>query len=222
MPDGESIRGQVRNYLAQTGIVAIVRLPETGPLLDILEAMYRGGLRCMEVTLNTPGALEAISEARSRFGAQAVIGVGTVLDAAEARRAVDAGAQFIVSPIVDPETAVFCRSVDVVVIPGAMTPTEVVTAWRAGADYVKIFPNDLLGPRFIRALRGPLPDVPLIPTGGVTLDDLDEYFAAGATAIGIGSSLLARNDRGEPDIGQIEQRAASWIARVRQARQSEA
>jgi 2-dehydro-3-deoxyphosphogluconate aldolase / (4S)-4-hydroxy-2-oxoglutarate aldolase len=171
-------------------IVAILRGCDPLHVLPIAEALYAGGIRLLEITLNSPGAYEAIEAAAATFGDRMVIGAGTVLEAAEATGAIAAGAKFILSPSLD--AAVIRRTIDLgaVSIPGAFTPTEILEAWRKGAHIVKVFPASI-GPAWFRDIRGPLPQIPLMATGGVGVSNIKDYDKAGAVAFGIGSSLVS-------------------------------
>lgn len=172
------------------GIVAVVRAPDPTGLVEVIRALAAGGVTVAEVTFTVPGAAEVIRDARKQLGDQVLLGAGTVLDPETARTAILAGAEFIVSPAVNVEVIRLCRRYDKLVMPGAFTPTEILTAWEAGADIVKVFPADVLGPAFFRALRGPLPQVKLMPTGGVDLTTATEFLNAGAVCLGVGSQLV--------------------------------
>ena len=173
-------------------LIAIVRVPDAAQLLPVAKALHAGGVEVIEFTLTTPGALEQLRAARAHFGGALILGAGTVLDAGLAQQAIEAGAQFIVAPNFDPAVVRLCHRhrYDVPVIPGALTPTEIVAAWTAGADFVKVFPAGLGGPSYIREVRAPLPQVQLVPTGGVTAENVVEFLRAGAVAVGVGSSLV--------------------------------
>src|SRR3984957_16505557 len=181
---------QTLELILEHRIVAILRGCEPAHVLPIAEALYAGGIRLLEITLNSPGAFEAIETASARLGDRMVIGAGTVLEAAEATGAIAAGAKFILSPSLD--AAVIRRTIDLgaVSIPGAFTPTEILDAWRKGAHIVKVFPASI-GPAWFRDIRGPLPQIPLMATGGVSLNNLRDFDKAGAVAFGIGSSLVS-------------------------------
>jgi len=172
------------------GIVAVVRAPDPTGLVEVIRALAEGGVTVAEVTFTVPGAAEVIREAKKLLGDQVLLGAGTVLDPETARVAILAGAEFIVAPTVNVEVIRLCRRYDKLVMPGAFTPTEILTAWEAGADIVKVFPADVLGPAFFRALRGPLPQVKLMPTGGVDLTTATEFLNAGAVCLGVGSQLV--------------------------------
>ena len=170
-------------------IVAILRGLRPDAVPDVAAALYTGGIRCLEITLNSPDALAVITSLSVRMGHQLLIGAGTVLDAAEAQAAIDAGARFIISPSLDLPTIQLTKQRGVVSIPGAFTATEILTAYRNGADVVKVFPASV-GVGYFRDLRGPLPHIPLMPTGGINLDNIRDYQQAGAVAFGIGSALV--------------------------------
>ncbi len=170
-------------------IVAILRGCDTEHILPIATALYEGGIRLLEITLNSPGALEAIEQVAASMGDRLFVGAGTVLDAAEATAAIAAGARFILSPSLDIGIIRRTRDLGAVSVPGAFTATEILTAWRNGASIVKVFPASV-GPAYFRDLRGPLPQIPLMPTGGVNLDNIRDFHQAGAVAFGIGSALV--------------------------------
>ena len=206
--------------IESTGSVAIIRASGSEELIGVVNALREGGVTCIEVTMTTPNALEVIRAARDAVGDSAAIGVGTVLDAETARDAMLAGAQFVVAPITDPDTIKLCKQRNVPVMPGALSPTEIVRAWRAGADMVKVFPTSTLGPQFIKDIRGPLPDVKLVPTGGVNLDTAADFIRAGAAALGVGSALVTKEAMKNRDFDALETTAAEFLKRVRQARES--
>ncbi|GMU24000.1 MAG: 2-keto-3-deoxy-phosphogluconate aldolase [Phycisphaerae bacterium] len=211
---------QILSEIESTGVVAIIRASSSGELVDVVSALRDGGLTCIEVTMTTPDALDVIHKARETMGDLAAIGVGTVLDAETARAAILAGAQFVVAPIIDVPTIEMCRRYSVPVLPGAMTPTEIVRAWQAGADVVKVFPATAGGPQLIRDLRGPLPHIKLLPTGGVTLETAGDFIKAGATALGVGSALVTKQIVKNKDYAALKAAAGEWLQRVRQARES--
>ncbi len=196
-------------------LIAIVRTKADVDLVELCQALYAGGVEAVEITLNTPGALDAIRQLGTRLPAGRTIGAGTVVTAIDARRAQDAGAQFLVAPTLEPETITFAQEAGLPICAGAYTPTEALAAYRMGADRVKIFPCDQLGPGYIKNLLSPLPDLPLMPTGGVTLDNLDEWFAAGATAVGVGSALLDLKHVQDADWAAIEKTAQTWMRNLK-------
>jgi 2-dehydro-3-deoxyphosphogluconate aldolase/(4S)-4-hydroxy-2-oxoglutarate aldolase len=201
-----------------TGIIAILRHTDSTRALESAEALLAGGVEVVEVTLNTAGAFEMISALSRHFGERAVIGAGTVLDADQALMSIESGAQFLVSPHTDSGVVEIADSMGCPVVPGAFTPTEIVRAWRLGADLVKVFPVGSVGPRYIRDIRAPLPDVPLVPTGGVTLDNAAEFIAAGAHALGLGSDLVNPSAVAARDFNGITERARAFIAAVARGR----
>lgn len=176
--------------LCDTGVAAVLRGDRSEHVDAVAHALAAAGITCLELTLTTPGALDALVRLRSSLGAGVALGVGSVLDAAEAQAALDAGADFLVSPGVCEEVALAACARAVPCYLGAFTPTEVVAAWRLGAPAVKLFPAGTGGPQHLRDIRGPLPDIPLIPTGGVALDQIADYIAAGAVAVGLGGPLI--------------------------------
>lgn len=192
-------------------IVAILRGIHPDHVMDIAGALQEGGIRLLEITLNSPDALTMISRVSAIPGSQLYVGAGTVLDASQARSAIDAGARFIISPTLDTETIAQTRQMGAISIPGAFTPTEILAAWRNGAEIIKVFPASA-GIPYFRDLRGPLPFIPLMPTGGVNLENIAEFQKAGAVAFGIGSGLV----RSEPQLTeaylqQLKEKAAAYV-----------
>ncbi len=185
-------RAEIVSRLVTPGIIAIFRTDRMEPVLPACEALIAGGIVALEITLTVPHALAAIREAREKFDSQAVIGAGTVLNAETCRAAIKAGAEFVVSPIVRAQVVAAAHDLDRPVMLGAYTPTEAQLAHEAGADFIKIFPADRLGPAYIQAIRGPLPHLRIVPTGGVDLHTAADFLAAGCAALGVGSSLLSR------------------------------
>lgn len=197
-----------------TGIVAIMRADNHHQLFEAARAILEGGVRAIEVTMTTPGALELIGEVKSRMSGEIVFGAGSVTDAITARMAIVAGADFIVAPTVDIETIELCSSYGVVVIPGAFSPTEAIVAQRAGADMVKLFPAQFGGPALVSAILAPLPQLQLIPVGGVNLSNASEYISKGAAALGVGGSLVDQKLLDEGDMKELTRRAAAFIEAV--------
>ena len=204
--------------LLQCGAVAVVRLPSASSALDVVHALQEGGVNAIEVTLTTPGALETIRALRARSGSTLVVGAGSVLGADSARQCVDAGADFIVSPVLQHNVLEIAHRHDIPMLPGALTPTEALAAYDAGADVVKIFPADALGPSYLRAMLAPMPFLPLMPTGGVTPANIDAWFAAGAVAVGLGSALVDPALVNAGDFGAITERARQVTAAVARVR----
>jgi 2-dehydro-3-deoxyphosphogluconate aldolase/(4S)-4-hydroxy-2-oxoglutarate aldolase len=184
-------RGDVCRQIEEVGVVPVVRSPSPELAARAAEALIAGGLHVLEITMTVPSAVRLIGELSARFGDRALVGAGTVLDPAKAAECIDAGARFIVSPGLDLPTIARAHAYDVAVLPGALTPTEIITAWKAGADFVKVFPCSALGgAKYLKLLRGPLPDVKLFPTGGVNAATAAEFIEAGASAVGVGSELV--------------------------------
>ena len=203
-----------------TGIIAVIRAASGELLADVAEALLAGGVEVMEVTFTVPKAHQVLERVSERLGERILLGAGTVLDTDTARIALLSGAEFIVSPPVNVDVIKLCRRYDKLVRPGALTPTEVLTAWEAGADIVKIFPSDLTGPSYLKALAGPLPQVRMMPTGGVNLQTAADFLKAGAFALGIGGSLVDPQAVAAGDLKKIETLARQYVAIVRQTRGS--
>ncbi len=181
----------VRNRIVEIGIVPVVRASSKRDALIAAESVAEGGIPIVEITMTVPGATEAIRELAGANSAGVLIGAGTVLDAEAARRCRDAGAEFLVSPALNVETIEFAKKEGMLIMAGALTPTEIVKAWKAGSDFVKVFPcGQVGGAKYIKALKGPLPQIPLVPTGGVNLNTAAEFLEAGAEALGVGSELV--------------------------------
>src|SRR5690554_4960266 len=181
---------QIVQTLLDTKVVAVIRVDNADELVDTAIALNKGGVKALEITVTSPGAIDAIKEAGKRLGSEAIVGVGSVLDPETARMAILAGAQFVVGPAFSRELIEMCQRYSVVCIPGAYTPTEIVQAWQAGADFVKIFPASSLGPSFIKDIKGPLPQVRVTPTGGINLENAAEFIKAGASFVGVGGALV--------------------------------
>ncbi len=176
--------------IEESGVVAVVRLEDLSDAVNVARSLARGGVRGIEFTFTNPKAAQAITAAREAMGDDALIGAGSVLDPETARIAILAGAQFVVTPITRIETIQLCNRYGIPIMSGAFTPTEILTAWEAGAAMVKVFPATALGPSYLKDVRGPLPQVKLIPTGGVSIDNAGEFIRAGASAIALGSALI--------------------------------
>jgi len=184
-----TLRKDATAAIERAGIVAVIRIKDPGKLRAVVDAISEGGIRALEVTMTVPGAIELIADLAPRMPHGFLLGAGTVLDAETAIKVIDAGARFIVSPVFRRDVIEACHSRDVAVTPGCFTPTEILEAWDAGADIVKVFPATALGPGYIKDVRAPLPHVKLMPTGGVTLDNAGDWITAGAVAVGVGSAL---------------------------------
>lgn len=183
-------RQEVLEAVERAGIVAVIRIKEPERLKAVVDAIAGGGVRVLEVTMTVPNAVKLIAELAPRMPAGFLLGAGTVVDAETARQVMDAGARFIVSPVFRQEVIDACHARDVSAMPGCFSPTEILNAWDGGADVVKVFPATALGPGYIKDVRAPLPQVKLMPTGGVTLDNAGDWIRAGAVAVGVGTSLL--------------------------------
>jgi 2-dehydro-3-deoxyphosphogluconate aldolase / (4S)-4-hydroxy-2-oxoglutarate aldolase len=200
------------------GIVAVVRAESGEQLVNVVRALAEGGVTAAEITFTVPGAVEVIGRVRRELGDAVVLGAGTVLDPETARAALLAGAEYLVAPTVNLEVIRLARRYDKVVMPGALTPTEILSAWEAGADVVKVFPADVGGPAFLKAIHGPLPQIRLMPTGGVDLSTAESFLKAGACCLGVGGSLVEAKAVAAGDFGRIRDLAAQYAAIVRRVR----
>lgn len=203
-------KGAALERMKATGVVAIMRHTEASLAIEAAEALLRGGVEVVEVTLNTQGATGMIQQLTAHFGERMLVGAGTVLTPQGVEEALAAGARFIVAPNTDGRVITLCNQRGVPVAPGAFTPTEVVAAWEMGADLIKVFPVSAVGPRYIRDLRGPLPHLPLVPTGGVNLENAADYIKAGAVALGAGSDLVEKGVVDRRDFAELERRARGF------------
>jgi 2-dehydro-3-deoxyphosphogluconate aldolase/(4S)-4-hydroxy-2-oxoglutarate aldolase len=205
--------------LREVGIIPIIRASSADAVVPVAEALLQAGLPICEITLTVPNAIDAIGAVAKRFSGKLLLGAGTVTDAGMCERAVGAGAEFIVTPCIVPEVIEAAHRADVAVLPGALTPGEVFEAFRAGGDMVKVFPVQAVGgAAYLRALRGPFPDIPLVPTGGVTLETIAELFQAGAAAVGVGTELISQDALARRDYAAIGALATQFLAAARQAR----
>ena len=212
---------EVLRQITSTGIIPVVRAQSADEAMRAVEAIKEGGISVLEITMTVPGAVRVIEEVARRYESDAVVGAGTVLDAETARLCILAGARFIVSPALDPETIACCRRYGIVVLPGAMTPTEVLAAWKAGADLVKVFPaGSLGGASYIKNLKAPLPQIELVPTGGVSLKTAADFIKAGAAALGIGTDLVDITALRDGNARLITERARQFVEIVKEARAS--
>lgn len=211
-------RAEIISLLTNPGIIAVVRAQRNEQVLPLAGALLAGGVIAVEITMTTPNAIEAIREASQKLGRQAVIGVGTVLDVATCRRAIEAGAEFVVTPILRPEIAEAAHAADRAVMLGAYTPTEAQLAHEAGSDFIKIFPADGLGPAYIKAIRAPLPHLRIVPTGGVDLHNLRDFIQAGCAAVGVGSTLVSRQILADANWPALTALAAKFVEAIRLAR----
>ena len=204
--------------LSRSGVVAIIRSPSGDLLADAAEALLAGGIEVIEITFTVPKAAQVLERIAGRLGDRALLGAGTILDPETAKVAIDAGARFLVSPVVREDVIRCCRRYDRLAIPGGFTPTEILGAWEMGADLVKVFPTDFTGSNYLKILRGPLPQVRLLPTGGVTLDNMAGFLEAGAFAVGIGGGLVEPQALASGDLKRIESQARRFAELFRQVR----
>jgi 2-dehydro-3-deoxyphosphogluconate aldolase/(4S)-4-hydroxy-2-oxoglutarate aldolase len=215
-------KSEISNRLTAIGIIPVVRAVSTDMARRAVAAILKGGISVLEITMTVPGAVRMIEALRSEIDPEVIIGAGTVLDAKTAQECIDAGAQFIVSPALDLQTIALCGQQGIVVMPGALTPSEVVTAWTAGADFVKVFPAGAVGgASYIKALKAPLPQVKIVPTGGVSLQTAAAFIKAGAEALGVGGDLVDVQALREERDELITERARVFIEIVQQARASQ-
>jgi len=211
-------REQCLRELTDTGVVAVIRTKSGDELVSVCQALADGGIKGVEITMTSPGAIEAIYQASKILKGKAIIGAGSVLDPETARAVILAGADFIVGPTLNLELIRMCKRYGKIVIPGAFSPTEILTAWQAGADVVKIFPATRLGPSFIKDILGPLPQVKLTPTGGVNLENLGDFIKAGAVFVGAGSALVSKQSVADQDWDGLATRAADFVSAAKLAR----
>jgi 2-dehydro-3-deoxyphosphogluconate aldolase/(4S)-4-hydroxy-2-oxoglutarate aldolase len=204
----------ILTQLMEGKVVAVVRLDSGEQLVNVAEALKAGGITAIEFTASTPGAIDMIKEAATRFGDRVLLGAGTVLDPETARAAILAGAEFIVTPALNLATIELCKRYGKPIIPGALTPTEILTAWQAGADMVKVFPASVMGPGYLKAVLAPLPQVRLVPTGGMSADNAAEYLKAGAVAVGVGGKLVDKAAVARGDWQAITAEAQRLMAEV--------
>jgi 2-dehydro-3-deoxyphosphogluconate aldolase/(4S)-4-hydroxy-2-oxoglutarate aldolase len=206
------------NLIRQSGVIAIMRAQSSEQLIAAADAIKQGGVNVIEVTMTTPGALAVIAEASERYGRGVLFGAGSVLDAETARSAVLAGAGFIVAPTLNLDLIALCNRYGIPVMPGCYTPTEMLAAWEAGADMVKLFPASVGGPDLIKAILAPLPQLEIVPVGGVNLDTAAEFIAKGAVALGVGSSLVNQKLLDAGDMAELTRRAAAFVREVAKGR----
>src|SRR5436309_10050248 len=210
---------QLRQIL-DSGIVAVVRSPDSQQLVEAARALADGGVNVVEITMTVPGALDVVKQVRRALGDRLLLGAGTILDPETARAALLAGAEYLVAPTLNLDVIRLCRRYDKLVMPGAFTPTEILTAWEAGADIVKVFPADVVGPAFFKAVRGPLPQIRLMPTGGVDLTTAAAFLKAGACCLGVGGQLIEPKAVAERNFDRIRDLAGQYVQIVKQARNS--
>ena len=212
---------EVIQTIRDIGVIPVVRATTADEAMRAIDAIREGGIPVLEITMTVPGAVKLIEEVAKRYGDAALVGAGTVLDPETATACIESGAKFVVSPALNLETIAGCRKLDVAVMPGALTPTEVVQAWNAGADFVKVFPAGAVGgPSYLKSLKAPLPQIELVPTGGVSLKTAADFIRAGAAALGVGADLVDIKAIREGQSALITERAKQFIEIVREARVS--
>jgi len=216
-------RQQIAHTIQETGIIPVIRATSAEQARSAAEAVERGGIRVIEVTMTVPGAIRVMEKVAEQMGGQVLLGAGTVLDPETARAAILAGAQFLVAPSLNARGIEMAHRYSKVVVPGALTPTEVLSAWDAGADFVKVFPaGNVGGPRYIKALKAPFPHIELVPTGGVNLETATDFLLAGAAALGVGAELVDAKALAAGRLEVIEENARKFLACVRKARETAA
>jgi 2-dehydro-3-deoxyphosphogluconate aldolase/(4S)-4-hydroxy-2-oxoglutarate aldolase len=211
-------RQQTVDQIERCGVVAVIRLQDPDRLKSVIDALRAGGVTALEVTMTVPRAIQLIEAIAPSLPDGVVIGAGTILDAETARAAILAGARFIVGPVFNRAVIEVCHRYDVAVMPGCFTPTEILAAWEAGADVVKVFPATALGPSYFKDIRGPMPQLRLMPTGGVSLENTADWITAGAVAVGVGTALVDGKAVAAGDYAAITARATRFVDAVRRAR----
>jgi 2-dehydro-3-deoxyphosphogluconate aldolase / (4S)-4-hydroxy-2-oxoglutarate aldolase len=212
-------KAEIVKQIEDVGLVPVVRASSADEAMQVIEAIKAGGVNVLEITMTVPGAVRVIEKVADKYGSEVLVGAGTVLDPETARACLLAGAQFIVSPALHLETIDLCHRYSAPVCPGVLTPTEVVTAWSAGADFVKVFPcGSVGGASYIKNLKGPLPQIKMIPTGGVSLKTAADFIKAGANALGVGTDLVDVKAIRAGDAGVVTERAKQFLEIVREAR----
>jgi len=212
-------KAEISSLLTDPGIIAVVRAQKPEQVIPLSEALIAGGVIAIEITTTTPDAIEAIREARSKLADRAVVGIGTVLDKATCSAAIEAGAEFIVTPVCRTEFVPLALAAGRPIMLGAYTPTEAQLAYEAGADFVKIFPADTLGPGYIKSLRAPLPHLRIVPTGGVDVANVGDFLKAGCAALGVGSALVSNRILEQGDWALLTKRAKEFVEAARKARE---
>jgi 2-dehydro-3-deoxyphosphogluconate aldolase/(4S)-4-hydroxy-2-oxoglutarate aldolase len=208
---------QLRHVL-DCGIVAVVRSQDSKQLVEVVRALADGGVTVAEITMSVPGALDVIKQARAALGERVLLGAGTILDPETARAAILAGAEYIVAPTLNFDVIKLCQRYDKLVMPGAFTPTEILAAWEAGADIVKVFPADVVGPAFFKAIKGPLPQIRVMPTGGVDLTTAAAFLKAGACCLGVGGQMVEPAAIAAGNFDRIRELAKQYVAIVKETR----
>lgn len=212
-------KSEIISQIREIGIVPVVRAQSPDEAMRAVEAIKEGGVNVLEITMTVPGAIKVIEEVTRRYGSDVIVGAGTVLDAETARVCILSGAQFVVSPALNLQTIECCRRYGIAVLPGALTPTEIVTAWSAGADMVKVFPaGSVGGASYIKNLKGPFPQIDLIPTGGVSLKTAADFIKAGSAALGVGTDLVDTKALRDGNAQLLTERARQFVQIVKEAR----
>lgn len=212
-------RSEIIDQIENIGVIPVVRAQSADEAIKAIDAIMAGGINVLEITMTVPGAVKVIKEVSAKFGSDTLIGAGTVLDPETAQACIDAGAKFVVSPALNLDTIALCKKLDVPIMPGALSPTEVVTAWNAGADLVKVFPcGSVGGASYIKNLKGPLPQIKMIPTGGVSLATAADFIKAGAAALGVGTDLVDVKAIRAGEAHVVTERAKQFVEIVRDAR----
>jgi 2-dehydro-3-deoxyphosphogluconate aldolase/(4S)-4-hydroxy-2-oxoglutarate aldolase len=219
-----AVAGRTRSAVLQaietSGVVAVIRVREPEVVQGVVDALLAGGVTALEITMTVPRAVELIAQIAPKLPPEFLLGAGTVIDAPTARRVIDAGARFIVSPVYKPEVIEVCRERDIVSAPGCFTPTEILSAWEQGADVVKVFPATALGPGYIKDVMAPLPQVKLMPTGGVTKENAGDWIKAGAVALGVGTSMVDAKAVAERRFEVVSANARHFVNAVKRARET--
>jgi 2-dehydro-3-deoxyphosphogluconate aldolase/(4S)-4-hydroxy-2-oxoglutarate aldolase len=215
-------KAEIIRRMLEPGVVAVIRADSPAQLMDVAKALEAGGVTAMEVTMTTPDAIKVIEAVTKEMGSRILMGVGTVLDAETARVAILAGAEFVVTPVMKPDVIALCNRYSKPIVAGAYTPTEALTAHEAGADFIKIFPADGLGPGYIKAIKAPLPQLEIIPTGGVDVNTAGDYIKAGCAAVAAGGSLVSKDVLKNHDWAKLTATAQAFVAAVAAARSGSA
>jgi 2-dehydro-3-deoxyphosphogluconate aldolase/(4S)-4-hydroxy-2-oxoglutarate aldolase len=213
-------KNETLDSLLSSGVVAVIRMKDPERLSKVVMAIREGGVKCIEITMTVPGAVDVIAALVKAAPLDVLVGAGTVTDRGTANDVVSAGARFVVSPVFRPDVVAVTKAAGAVAIPGCFTPTEILTAWEAGADIVKVFPATSLGPKYFKDIAGPFPDIRLMPTGGVTVDNVGEWVKAGAVAVGIGSDLLDKKAIDEGRYEVLTEKAARMVRNFVEAKNS--
>lgn len=208
------MKNKVLDTIFSTKVIAVIRMQESGKITKVIEALIRGGIRCLEITFTVPNALSILKEVSQNIPPRFIVGAGTVLDSETARMAILAGAQFIVAPNTNQEVIKICKRYSKVIIPGAFTPTEILNTWESGADIVKVFPANFFGPDYFEDMKGPYPDINLMPTGRVTIANAVDYIKAGACAVSVGGDLIDKKAIADDTYNIITEKAKKLIKNI--------